>query len=84
MFLGWVTSENAEADWPTHSPDLSLGDYSLWGYLLHKVYDNRPHNINRLQFQWACRRQTKNPPRRRAEDCSQEDGAHMTNIVLRK
>jgi len=29
-------------DWPSQSPDLTLLDYYLWGYLKSKVYRTNP------------------------------------------
>jgi hypothetical protein len=35
--------------WPPWSPDLTLPDYFLWGYLKQIVYSNRPQTIEDLK-----------------------------------
>jgi len=35
--------------WPPHSPDLTLPDYFLWGYLKGRVYQNKPRNTDVLK-----------------------------------
>ena len=32
--------------WSPHSPDLTLPDYFLWGYLKRRVYQNKPRTID--------------------------------------
>ena len=38
MFPGRVLSRNGDLSWPARSPDLTMCDYFLWGYLKSKVY----------------------------------------------
>ena len=35
--------------WPLRSPDLTPPDYSLWGYLKGRVYQNKPRTIDALK-----------------------------------
>jgi len=35
--------------WPPHSPDLTLPDYFLWGYLKGRVYQSKPRTIDSLK-----------------------------------
>jgi hypothetical protein len=35
--------------WPPRSPDLTLPDYFLWGYLKQVVYSNHPQTIEDLK-----------------------------------
>ena len=35
--------------WPPRSPDLTLTDYFLWGYLIGRVYLNKPRTIDVLK-----------------------------------
>jgi hypothetical protein len=30
--------------WPSHSPDLEVPDYFVWGYIKIRVYEKRPAN----------------------------------------
>jgi hypothetical protein len=42
MFPGHVISPRCDFPWPARSPDFSVCDYFLWGYLKAKVFINRP------------------------------------------
>lgn len=35
--------------WPAKSPNLSISDFFLWGYLKEKVFKHRPHTLEELQ-----------------------------------
>jgi hypothetical protein len=35
--------------WPARSPDLSICDFFLWGYLKEKVFKHRPHTQPELK-----------------------------------
>jgi hypothetical protein len=81
MFPGRVISRNGDIAWPPSSPDLPPCGYSLWGYLKHKVYENRPHTIDELsesirttilQIPVEMLRKTTDSLRRRA--------AHLTDV----
>jgi hypothetical protein len=49
MFPQHVISRFGDILWPPRSPDLSICDYFLWGYLKAKVYNNKPHNMQELK-----------------------------------
>lgn len=55
---GWI-GRHGSYKWPARSPDLSILDFFLWGYLAQKVYDQRegPANIEDLKNRIveACR-----------------------------
>ena len=36
--------------WPPQSPDLTISDYFLWGYLKDKVYEGNPQTIDNLKI----------------------------------
>ena len=42
-------SLKTEFEWASHSPDLSLPDFFLWGYLKFRVHANKPTNITELK-----------------------------------
>jgi hypothetical protein len=93
MFPGRVISRNGDVAWPPRSPDLSPRDYFLLGYLKHKVYENRPHTIDELkesirttilQIPVEMLRKPTDSLSRRAEDCLQNNGAHLTDDVFKK
>ena len=45
----WGQRDQRGREWPPRSPDLSLLDFCLWGYLKSKVYSPRPATLNELQ-----------------------------------
>jgi hypothetical protein len=42
MFLGHVVSLRGDIGWPQHSPDLTLCDFFLWGYLSPGIPTSSP------------------------------------------
>ena len=49
LFPGRLMSKSGDLDWPPRSPDLTLPDFFLWGYLKSKVYVNKPRNVEELK-----------------------------------
>jgi hypothetical protein len=49
MFPWHVISQHGDLPWPAWSPDLSVCDYFLWGYLKVKVFINRPRTVHELK-----------------------------------
>ncbi|KAF0710687.1 Reverse transcriptase domain-containing protein, partial [Aphis craccivora] len=49
MFHVWLISLRGDIGWPARSPDLSMCDFFLWGYLKDKVFRHRPHTIEDLK-----------------------------------
>jgi hypothetical protein len=39
IFPGRFISHFGDINWPTHSPDLVIPDYFLWGYVESNVYE---------------------------------------------
>ncbi|KAK3875203.1 hypothetical protein Pcinc_011476 [Petrolisthes cinctipes] len=39
----------ADTPWPHRSPDLSICDYFLWGYLKARVYEHKPRTLEDLK-----------------------------------
>lgn len=50
----WI-GRRGEIEWPPRSPDLTPMDFFLWGYLKHRVYKNKPNNMedlkNRIRYE---------------------------------
>lgn len=44
----WI-GRNGPIIWPANSPDLTVPDIFLWGYLKNTIYNNRPENIQVLE-----------------------------------
>jgi hypothetical protein len=92
LFPGKVISRNGDVTWPSRSPDLSACDYFLWGYLKHKVYENRTHSIDDLkesittaiqQIPLQILRKIMVSLKRRAETCLLNDGAHLSDVIFK-
>jgi hypothetical protein len=49
MFPGHVISRRGGHAWPARTPDFSVCDYFLWGYLRAKVFISRPRAVHELK-----------------------------------
>jgi len=49
MFPGHLISRFGDVPWPPRSPDLSMCDFFLWGYLKSRVYAHKPCTLNDLK-----------------------------------
>ncbi|KAF2357472.1 hypothetical protein FHG87_011770 [Trinorchestia longiramus] len=49
LFPQKLISQRGDANWPPRSPDLTIHDFYLWGYLKGKVYINEPTTIAQLK-----------------------------------
>ena len=45
----WIGRGGSLAQYPARSPDLTICDYFLWGYLRERVYSHSIHDINELE-----------------------------------
>lgn len=48
-FEACLISRFGDINWPARSPDLSVCDFFLWGFLKFKVYQTRPRNLHELK-----------------------------------
>ena len=93
MFPGHLTSLSGDVPWPPRSPDLSTCDFFLWEYLKSRVYAHKSRTLNGLK---EAIRQENRPivrqllarvmddlKKKRLENCSQEDGRHITDIIFK-
>jgi hypothetical protein len=44
IFPGRLVSLRGDVGWPAWSPDLSICDFFLWGYLKEKVFKHHPQS----------------------------------------
>jgi len=49
MFPRHLISPFGDMSWPPRSPDLSVCDFLLWGYLKSRVYTHKPRTLNDLK-----------------------------------
>lgn len=87
-----LISLRGDVNWPARSPDLAPPDYFLWGYLKSLVYKDRPHTLDDLRNN--IRAEIANIPvnmlervtqnfRRRLNQCIDNGGRHLTDIVFK-
>ena len=94
MFPGHLISRFGDMPWPPRSPDLSTCDFFLGGgYLKSRVYTRKPRTLNDLKE--AIRQEIRPIDRqllawvmddlkkKRFENCIQEDGRHLTDIIFK-
>jgi len=76
--------------WPPRSPNLTPTDYSLWGYLKGRVYQNNPRTIDTLKANITEEIQavtvdvlarTFQSIARRVQSCLDANGGHFQHIL---
>lgn len=91
-FAGRVISRNGDIAWPARSPDLSVCDFFLWGYLKSKVYANKPRTLEDLKE--AIRQVVASISRdmlskvydsfaARLEECMLKNGHHLKDVIFK-
>ena len=86
-----LISRRCDTRWSSHSPDLNLPYFYLWGYLKDRVYGNNPQTI--LDLKAAITAAIRVIPReecgrvienfaRGIQMCLQRRGAHLEHICL--
>jgi hypothetical protein len=92
VYDGHLISCFGDVPWPPHSPDLSMCDSFLGGYLKLHVYTHKPRTLNDLKE--AIRQdihlidrqllaRVMDDFKKRLENCIQEDGRHLTDIIFK-
>lgn len=93
MFPERLISRFGDIPWPPRSPDLSTCDFFLWGYLKDRVYSHRPRTLAELKEKIRQEVATINGElmtrvmadfMRRLENCIQEDGHHLLDVIFHK
>lgn len=91
IFGEQIISTNAEFVCPRHSPDLSVPDIFLWGYVKERVYINKPRTIQELKENIRAEIRRLGPETlrtvmenavERACICEQENGSHLRDVVF--
>lgn len=93
MFPGRLVSLRGDVGWPARSPDLSICDFFLWGYLKEKVFKTRPHTLQELKERIIeevnatprdmCQQAVQNF-RNRVQQCVTDNGRHLKDIVFKQ
>lgn len=91
VFRGRIISRFGDINWPPRSPDLSMCDYFLWGYLKARVYQHKARTLEELkeairvevvQIDRAMLERVEANFRERLEMCIAENGRHLTDVVF--
>ena len=94
MFPGHLISRFGDVPWPPSSPDLSTCDFFFfWGIWNRVFYTHKPRTLNDLKE--AIRQEIRpidcqllarvmdDLKEKKLENCIQEDGRHLTDIILK-
>jgi hypothetical protein len=90
-FPGHVISKKGDVNWPPRSPDLSVPDFFLWGFLKSQVYRNNPKTLVDLR-QNICTAVSMVSPTllqkamanviTRARECVLRNGHHLEGVIF--
>lgn len=92
MFPNRVISRFGDLHWPPRSPDLSMCDFFLWGYLKSLVYETKPRTLAELrqaieqniaQIDRQLLERVEANFRERLHICQRENGHHLNDIIFR-
>lgn len=90
-FPGRVISRFGDLAWPARSPDLTIPDFFLWGFLKSRVYANKPQTIAALKenIRQECEqlspeivRKVMEDAIKRAQMCINTGGSHLADIIF--
>ncbi|XP_039307110.1 uncharacterized protein LOC120358168 [Solenopsis invicta] len=88
-----LLSRNTEFPRPPRSPDLSVCDFFLWGYLKERVYANKPRTLDQLrvnirreiaEIKPAMLKKVNDNFEKRLENCIACNGHHLADIIFGK
>jgi hypothetical protein len=86
-----IVSRGMPISWPPRSPDLSVCDFFLWGYLKARVYRDKPRDLEHLKRN--IRREMAAIPKgmlqkvfanfvKRLEECRKLKGQHLRSVIF--
>lgn len=93
MFPGRLISRFGDVPWPARSPDLSVPDFFLWGYLKSLVYNTLPRTIEELKrriedeivrIDEDMLRRVMGDFTRRLGECIENEGGHLLRTIFKK
>lgn len=92
IFGSQLISRNAEIVWPSRSPDLSVCDFFLWGYLKSKIYENKPRDLEELKAEIqrhsaaipvTMLRKVYDNFVLRLRECIENRGRHLNGVIFK-
>ena len=92
LFGNHVISRFDDIPWPPRSPDLSVCEFLMWGYLKNRVHTTRPRTLDELKqriqdefrgipvemLQWALGNLNG-----RLKECIRRGGRHLQDVIFR-
>ena len=90
-FPNHVISRFGDLPWPPRSPDLSMCDFYLWGFLKSRVYAAKPRTLEELKTAIHENIQEIGEEilvkmeanfRNRLQICARENGHHLSDIIF--
>ena len=92
LFPRRLISLRGDVEWPARSPDLSLCDVFLWGYLKEKVFKHRPQSLEDLKERIQeeidsippeLTRRVMKSFRERLQQCVANDSRSMSHLIFK-
>lgn len=87
-----LISKNSHFPWPPRSPDLTVADFFLWGYLKDEAYANKPQTLAALKNNIRATIAAITPETlhsvmenvlKRAQICERSGGQHLNEIIFK-
>jgi len=92
MFPDHLISRCGDVPWPPQSPNLSMCDFFLWGYLKSRVYEGKPWTLEETKGA-ICKQigminqelleRIEANFRERLQMCILQNGHHLSDIIFR-
>lgn len=91
-FRGRIISRFGDIAWPARSPDLSVCDFFLWGFLKSRVYTNKPRTLDELKEAISLEIANLTPEMlskvfdsfgARLEECLIKEGRHLKDVIFK-
>jgi len=92
MFPDCRISQCGDVPWPPQSPDLSMCDFFLWGYLKSRVCERKPRTLEELKgtickqigiFNQELLERVEANFRKRLQMCILQNDHHLSDIIFR-
>ena len=87
-----LISIRGDLEWPARSPDLTLCDFFLWGFLKSRVYVNRPSTLQDLKTNIqeeianitpAMLERVMTNARNQFTQCMENRGRHLSDLIFK-
>ena len=93
IFPQHTISRIGDIAWPPRSPDLTVPDFFLWGYLKSTVYTTKPRTMDDLRrridkeitkIDLETIQKAMQNVCVRARECSTKNGSHLSSVIFKK